>query len=208
MKKIIFALIFILVLTPQPKVQKVKADPNTQIVSLSQTPAVSHIVTPETIIKPKCKIAKELYKKQLKLKKLKAKRKARKKAKRIAKRKLRREQQLEAQKNQIYLLAKLIYCEVGNVSDDRCLELCGSVVLNRIKDSRYPNTLEGVIFQKGQYEVTWNGHWNYKEPDTRCLKIAKRLIQHGSVQKDVNAMSERVWGRYYCSFGNVVFSIC
>ncbi len=107
-----------------------------------------------------------------------------------------------------YLLAKLIYCEVGNVQDDKCLELCGSVVLNRIKDKRYPDTMEGVIFQKGQYEVTWNGHWSYKEPDNRCLRIARKLLKYGSIQKDVNAMSERVWGKYYCRFGNVIFSIC
>lgn len=107
----------------------------------------------------------------------------------------------------VYLLAKLIYCEVGAVREDEVLYLCGSVVLNRIKDKRYPNTLEGVIYQSGQWEVTWNGAFNYKKPDKRCLKVARDLLKHGVINPEVNGMSERVWGKFYKRFGNVVFSI-
>lgn len=105
-----------------------------------------------------------------------------------------------------YQLAKLIYCEVGSMKQDEVLYLCGSVVLNRIKDSRYPNTMDGVIFQKGQWEVTWNGAWNYKKPDKRCLRIASDLLKNGPIAP-VNGMAERYWGKPYKQFDNVKFSI-
>lgn len=113
---------------------------------------------------------------------------------------------LNVSESQIYLLAKLIYCEVGAVKDDKCLYLCGSVVLNRIKDKRYPDTMEGVIFQKGQYEVTWNGAWDIKTPDKRCLRIARDLITHGSVDNSVLGMSEKTRGKCVYRFDNVIFS--
>lgn len=108
---------------------------------------------------------------------------------------------------EIYMMAKLIYCEVGTVKDDRCLYLCGSVVLNRMQDKRYPDTMEGVIFQRGQYEVTWNGAWERKTPDKRCLRIAHDLLKKGTVDKRVMGMSERVWGKFHSRYGNVIFSI-
>lgn len=113
---------------------------------------------------------------------------------------------LSVSESQIYLLAKLIYCEVGTVKDDKCLYLCGSVVLNRMHDKRYPDTMEGVIFQKGQYEVTWNGAWDIKTPDKRCLRIARDLLTHGSIDNRVLGMSEKIWGKCVYRFDNVIFS--
>lgn len=107
----------------------------------------------------------------------------------------------------VYLLAKLIFCEVGTIQDDECLELCGSVVLNRLHDKRYPDTLEGVIFQRGQYEVTWNGAFDTKTPDARCMRISRKLLKNGSINKKVMGMSERWWGTPYKRFQNVKFSI-
>jgi spore germination cell wall hydrolase CwlJ-like protein len=107
----------------------------------------------------------------------------------------------------VYLLAKLIFCEVGTIQDDECLKLCGSVVLNRLHDKRYPDTLEGVIFQRGQYEVTWNGAFDTKTPDARCMRISRELLKNGSINKKVMGMSERWWGTPYKQFKNVKFSI-
>lgn len=133
------------------------------------------------------------------------------KKKKVAKKRrerARRAKEKRINKNKEYLLAKLIYCEVGAVDNTEVLYLCGSVVLNRIKDKRYPDTMEGVIYQSGQWEVTWNGAFSYKVPDKRCRKVAHDLMLNGPINSEVNAMSERVWGRFYKRFGNVVFSIC
>ena len=50
----------------------------------------------------------------------------------------------------VRLLAALIYCEAGNQPYDGKVAV-GAVVMNRIASTRFPNTLEGVIYQTGQF---------------------------------------------------------
>ena len=57
---------------------------------------------------------------------------------------------------EIDLLNRLVEAEAGNEPYDGQLAVA-NVVLNRIKDSRYPNTLKGVIYQKHQYESVAKG---------------------------------------------------
>lgn len=56
----------------------------------------------------------------------------------------------------------------------------GSVVLNRVDDSRYPNTIEGVVFQRGQYACTWDGNY-YREPTEANWRNARWLLENGSI---------------------------
>lgn len=56
----------------------------------------------------------------------------------------------------VRLLAALIYCEAGNQPYDGKVAV-GAVVMNRIASSRFPNTLEGVIYQRGQFTPAMNG---------------------------------------------------
>lgn len=49
-------------------------------------------------------------------------------------------------------MAVVIYNEAGsNYCTDEQRELVGYVVLNRVNDSRYPDTVRGVLEQPGQY---------------------------------------------------------
>lgn len=48
------------------------------------------------------------------------------------------------------LLAALIYCEAGNQPYDGKVAV-GAVVLNRVRSSRFPNTIREVIYQSGQF---------------------------------------------------------
>ena len=62
----------------------------------------------------------------------------------------------QAKSDQVKLLAALIYCEAGN----QCYEgkvAVGSVVLNRVNSSRFPNTMEKVIYQSGQFTPAMTG---------------------------------------------------
>lgn len=55
------------------------------------------------------------------------------------------------------LFFRLVEAEAGN----ECMEgkiAVANVVINRIKDSRYPNTIEDVIYQPYQFEPVINGH--------------------------------------------------
>lgn len=62
----------------------------------------------------------------------------------------------EVKAEEIRLLAALIYCEAGNQSYTGKVAV-GSVVMNRISSSRYPNTLKGVVYQGGQFTPARNG---------------------------------------------------
>ena len=72
------------------------------------------------------------------------------------------------------LLARIINAEAGIMSDEAQL-LVGNVVLNRVADARFPNTIRNVIYQKGQYAPTWDGSIN-NSPSKRALANAKRLM--------------------------------
>lgn len=55
-----------------------------------------------------------------------------------------------------YLLANLIYCEAGGEPYAGQLAV-GSVVVNRILSSVFPDTMVGVIYQKGQFSPVASG---------------------------------------------------
>lgn len=72
-------------------------------------------------------------------------------------------------------IARIIQAENGGHEDDEALLLTGVVVLKRVKAKHYPNTIMGVISQKGQYSTYADGKfWN--DPSKRSVKIAKKLL--------------------------------
>lgn len=72
-------------------------------------------------------------------------------------------------------LARIIQAENGGHEDDEALLLTGIVVLKRVKSKHYPDTITGVISQKGQYSTYADGKfWN--EPSNRSMRIAKKLL--------------------------------
>lgn len=85
----------------------------------------------------------------------------------------------EVDENDLYLLSHLIAGE-ANDSSEIMKEYVGSVVLNRVADSRFPDTLEEVIYQPGQYACTWDGNFE-KEPNENTLEVAKDLLENGSI---------------------------
>ena len=65
------------------------------------------------------------------------------------------------------LLANLIYCEAGGESYEGQVAV-GSVVLNRVRSSRYANTIHGVVYASGQFTPALTGK-------------LERVIQSGKV---------------------------
>ena len=53
-------------------------------------------------------------------------------------------------------LAILVYAEAGNQTLEG-KQRVADVVLNRVKDPNFPNTIHEVIYQKGQFSVMTNG---------------------------------------------------
>ena len=76
-----------------------------------------------------------------------------------------------------YML-KVVTCECGS---DYCPDLdqylVMKVVENRIKSNRYPNSVQEVIFQKGQYACTWDGSWETKTPDERTKENVRKYLR-------------------------------
>lgn len=106
------------------------------------------------------------------------------------------------------LLSRLIYSEGGcasYVSDDMCYGI-GSVALNRVKSDVFPDTLEEVIYQSGQYACIYTHYW-YEEPNERSLQIAEWLLHEGSeFPDDVLYQAEFVQGSgVYLKIQNMYF---
>ena len=78
----------------------------------------------------------------------------------------------------LYALSHIISAEAGNCSEDMMISV-GSVVLNRVADDRFPDTIYEVVFQEGQYSPTWNGSY-YAEPTEGAVEVAERLLTEGS----------------------------
>ena len=82
--------------------------------------------------------------------------------------------------NDLYILSHIISAEAGNCSRDMMLSV-GSVVLNRVADSRFPNTIQEVVFQNNpiQYAPTINGtYWDV--PTNEAVEVAEELLKNGS----------------------------
>ena len=78
----------------------------------------------------------------------------------------------------LYLLARVIYFEAGSVWLDEEFRLCvGEVVLNRVASPEFPDTLYGVVYQKGQYPVVSSPGFAAMKPGKECVAIALRLLQ-------------------------------
>lgn len=108
---------------------------------------------------------------------------------------------------ELELLARIIHCENSNELDGE--EACwntGSVIINRINSPEYPNTLEGVLNQPGQYDCL---KMLYKEEPTDIeWEVAAELLNSGSVlPKEVvyaaeleqgSSTYEKIGNTYYC----------
>lgn len=79
----------------------------------------------------------------------------------------------------LYLLAHVV-CGEAQSCDDTEQRYVASVVLNRVLDSRFPNTIEGVVFQKRQYACVSDGNF-YRTPTERNWANAKWVLENGSI---------------------------
>ena len=105
-----------------------------------------------------------------------------------------------------YNLAHLICGEAEGCGKDMMLSV-GSVVLNRVEDDRFPNSIAEVIFQPGQYSCTWDGNF-YREPSELCWEVARELLKDGSaIDKSVvwqaefpqgNGVYDIIGSMYFC----------
>ena len=70
----------------------------------------------------------------------------------------------------LYMLAKCIYAEARGESYTGQVAV-GAVILNRVASSSFPNTISGVIYQKGAFTAVSDGQINL-EPDRTAMNAA------------------------------------
>lgn len=86
---------------------------------------------------------------------------------------------IAATADDITLLAALIECEAGSTHYEGMLAV-GSVVVNRMKHRYYPDTLRGVIYQRGQFPPATNGSVD---------RILARGVRQSCVQAATDALN-------------------
>ena len=79
-----------------------------------------------------------------------------------------------ASSNELYLLAKCIYAEARGEPYTGQVAI-GAVVLNRVKDSRFPNTISGVIYQPQAFTAVADGQINLA-PNQTAINAANDAL--------------------------------
>lgn len=80
----------------------------------------------------------------------------------------------KAAQGDVLLLAKLVYAESkGEIYRGKVA--VAAVVLNRVDDARFPNSISGVIYQPKQFTCVSNGAIN-NTPTEECLRAARDAL--------------------------------
>lgn len=80
--------------------------------------------------------------------------------------------------NERYLLASIAMAEAeGEDTEGKALVIC--VVLNRVQDERFPDSVEEVIYQKHQFTPVSDGRFGSQEPDVDCWTALNMVLTEG-----------------------------
>ena len=84
----------------------------------------------------------------------------------------------EPQEGEAYLLAAIIQCEAEGEPYEGKIAV-GNVVLNRVKNSNFPDTITGVIYQKKQFSPVASGRLAYRLEagvNAECIQAANEVL--------------------------------
>lgn len=102
--------------------------------------------------------------------------------------------------NDINLLARIIYAESRGEPYSGQVAV-GAVVLNRVRNSSFPNTIAGVIYQSGAFDAVSDGQINYT-PNSTAKKAAQDAMNgwdpsYGAIYyfNPATATNKWIWSR-------------
>lgn len=119
----------------------------------------------------------------------------------------------------LYILSRLIAAEAGPNKLDELM--VGSVFVNRVKSSRFPNTFFEVLTQPGQYACYTDGNYQKANPTEREIASAIQVMtgqfsipdnvlgQSAVIQGTIYKMVDNPSGfndHYYCAMGSEAIS--
>ena len=76
------------------------------------------------------------------------------------------------------LMSAIIFCEAGNQSYEGQLAV-GSVIMNRVASSSFPNSISGVIYQSGQFSPVASGRFAQAlatGAGRSCMSVAQEVL--------------------------------
>ncbi len=98
------------------------------------------------------------------------------------------------------LIARMIYGEARGEPYEGQVAV-GAVILNRVADSRFPNSVSGVIYQPGAFDAVTDGQFNLTPNDT-AYRAARDALNgwdpsYGSIYyfNPATATSKWIWSR-------------
>ncbi len=136
--------------------------------------------------------------------------KVKNKTKKTSKKKKAKSKKNKYTKSELRLMSSIINCEAGIEPYQGKLAV-GIVVMNRIRSKRFPNTLKGVIYQRGQFSPVRNGSLRRRlsEYDSgkikskqwkSCISAAKKVL-NGQRTISYRGKSKKMNSYYYFSVG-------
>lgn len=125
-------------------------------------------------------------------------------------------EEVKVDPEELELLAKVIYQEAGSDSCcDNCRRMVADVVLNRVADDRFPNTIYDVLMQERQYGryhwtgVVWPERASYdseKAAVERAYRIAEEVL-NGTGHSDLYGQGY-IWQAEFIQGTNTVTCDC
>lgn len=84
-------------------------------------------------------------------------------------------------RSNLELLSAIIYCEAGSQPYEGQIAV-GSVIMNRVDSSSFPNSISGVIYQRGQFSPVASGRFARALADGsgRTCQAAARAVLNGA----------------------------
>ncbi len=112
----------------------------------------------------------------------------------------------------IVLTARLIYAE-GKVQSDESFRAMASVIYNRYRSKRYPNTIEKIVYQRNQFTVVDDEDFLTDVPTASAFSAVIDVFLNGNVTLPEDVLyfrSERdnkKWGsrEYYNTIGGNMY---
>ena len=104
--------------------------------------------------------------------------------------------------NEKYLIYQITYLEAGNQSMEGQRAVI-EVILNRVLSDKYPDTVEGVLSQSGQF-VTWKNRnaKSHNEEQEEALELVFTEQPVLTLDYMMFSMGQLSWGRNYVKIGD------
>lgn len=113
----------------------------------------------------------------------------------------------DATTDEVLLLAALIQCEAGGEKYEGQVAV-GAVVLNRVRSSRYPNSITDVIYSPGQFTPAGNGKVDAvlaRGLKETCIKAAQEALNGTDYTNGAISFRQTKSGHAGLVIGNHVF---